>query len=308
MRKIIGIGETILDILFRNGQPQAAVAGGSVFNGFVSLGRLGLPLAFISELGNDKVGGMIRAFMEENHIPTDYVDCFPDGKSPISLAFMDDEGNAAYQFYKDYPSQRLEMPFPRIEADDILIYGSYYALNPALRERTVELLDYAKERKAILYYDPNFRDAHLPEVLKIRPAFLENLEYADIVRGSEEDFFNLFQSRDAEAIYKNEIQFYCPRLLITKGAGGVELFTEHRHEHFDARAIKPVSTIGAGDNFNAGLLYGLLKYEVTGEELPVLPLETWEKIVNCGIDLATEACRSEGNYISKDFAAAYRSK
>ena len=36
MRKVIGIGETILDIIFRDGQPTAAVPGGSVFNGIVS--------------------------------------------------------------------------------------------------------------------------------------------------------------------------------------------------------------------------------------------------------------------------------
>ena len=41
MRKVIGIGETILDIIFRGGQPTAAVPGGSVFNGIVSLGRIG---------------------------------------------------------------------------------------------------------------------------------------------------------------------------------------------------------------------------------------------------------------------------
>ena len=39
MRKVIGIGETILDILFRDGQPQAAVPGGSVYNAVISLGR-----------------------------------------------------------------------------------------------------------------------------------------------------------------------------------------------------------------------------------------------------------------------------
>ena len=37
MRKVIGIGETILDIIFRGEQPTAAVPGGSVFNGIVSL-------------------------------------------------------------------------------------------------------------------------------------------------------------------------------------------------------------------------------------------------------------------------------
>ena len=41
MRKVIGIGETILDIIFRGDQPSAAVPGGSVFNGIVSLGRMG---------------------------------------------------------------------------------------------------------------------------------------------------------------------------------------------------------------------------------------------------------------------------
>ena len=160
MRKVFGIGETILDIIFRNDQPQKAVPGGSVFNGLISLGRLNVPVSFISELGNDRVGDMIRDFMEDNHITTEFVDRFPDGKSPISLAFLDDDKNANYIFYKDYPAQRLEVPLPKIEKDDIFVFGSYYSLNPVLRTRMVEFLQYAQERKAIIYYDPNFRKAH----------------------------------------------------------------------------------------------------------------------------------------------------
>ena len=38
-RTVVGIGETVLDIVFKNNQPQAAVPGGSVFNAMVSLGR-----------------------------------------------------------------------------------------------------------------------------------------------------------------------------------------------------------------------------------------------------------------------------
>ena len=154
MRKVFGIGETILDIIFRNDQPQKAVPGGSVFNGLISLGRLNVPVSFISELGNDRVGDMIRDFMEDNHITTEFVDRFPDGKSPISLAFLDDDKNANYIFYKDYPAQRLEVPLPKIEKDDIFVFGSYYSLNPVLRTRMVEFLQYAQERKAIIYYDP----------------------------------------------------------------------------------------------------------------------------------------------------------
>lgn len=308
MRKVIGIGETILDIIFKNNQPHTAVPGGSVFNGLTSLGRLGVPVSFISELGNDRVGEIIRTFMEENHIGTEFVDRFPDGKSPVSLAFLDDNQNANYVFYKDYPSQRLEVPLPPIDEDDIFIFGSYYSLNPALRERMVEFLQYAQERKAILYYDPNFRKAHLHEAIHLAPTVLENLEYADIVRGSDEDFENLFGKTDTSRVYEEHIRFYCKRFISTHGAQGVDLHTDDSRRHFDVPAIRPLSTIGAGDNFNAGIIYGLLKYNVRRQDLPTLPSETWEKIIRCGIDLASEVCQSYHNYVSTEFAACYRTQ
>ena len=308
MRKVFGIGETILDIIFRNDQPQKAVPGGSVFNGLISLGRLNVPVSFISELGNDRVGDMIRDFMEDNHITTEFVDRFPDGKSPISLAFLDDDKNANYIFYKDYPAQRLEVPLPKIEKDDIFVFGSYYSLNPVLRTRMVEFLQYAQERKAIIYYDPNFRKAHAHEAIRLMPTVLENLEIADIVRGSDEDFQNLYGKSDAQKVYKEHIQFYCDRFLTTHGANGVNLHTRNFTRHFDSPQIQPLSTIGAGDNFNAGIIYGLLKYDVRHADLPSLDQDTWEKIIRCGMDLASEVCQSYDNYISKEFAAKYVSQ
>ena len=242
MRKVFGIGETILDIIFRNDQPQKAVPGGSVFNGLISLGRLNVPVSFISELGNDRVGDMIRDFMEDNHITTEFVDRFPDGKSPISLAFLDDDKNANYIFYKDYPAQRLEVPLPKI------------------------------------------------------------------VRGSDEDFQNLYGKSDAQEVYKEHIQFYCDRFLTTHGANGVNLHTRNFTRHFDSPQIQPLSTIGAGDNFNAGIIYGLLKYDVRHADLPSLDQDTWRKIIRCGMDLASEVCQSYDNYISKEFAAKYVSQ
>lgn len=75
----------------------------------------------------------------------------------------------------------------------------------------VEFLEYAKERKAIIYYDPNFRKAHAHEAIYLTPTILENLEYADIVRGSDEDFFNIFRKTEVERVYADHIKFYCER-------------------------------------------------------------------------------------------------
>ena len=305
MRSVFGIGETILDIIFKEEQPYKAVPGGSVFNGLVSLGRLQVPVTFISEIGEDQVGDLILRFMEQNHISTQYIDRFPDGKSPVSLAFLDANRNAKYAFYKDYPTQRLEVPFPRIEADDIFIIGSYYALNPALRPRMVEFLQYAHERKAIIYYDLNFRKAHAHEAIRLMPTVLENLEYADIVRGSDEDFLNLFGEQAGDRVYADHIQFYCDRLITTYGAKGVDLYTSRFKQHYDALAIEPQSTIGAGDNFNAGLIFGLLKEDVRLKDLADLTPGSWERIIRHGMALAGEVCQSYDNYISTDFASRY---
>lgn len=305
MRKVIGIGETILDIIFENNKPTSALPGGSVFNGFISLARLDVPVVFISELGNDQVGAIIRAFMEENRLSTACVDSFPDGKSPVSLAFLDDKRNADYLFYKDYPNQRLEASFPKIEEDDILIFGSYYALNPVLRERTVELLEYAKERRAIIYYDLNFRNAHAHEAIRLKPVILENFEYADIIKASTEDIYNIFAKNDTRDVYHEHIRFYCKNHITTHGEEGVTLYTNTLSEHFDVPAITPLSSIGAGDSFNAGVIWGLLKYGVKRDDLDTLSKEKWEKIIRHGIDLATEVCLSYENYISPSFAGKY---
>ena len=88
MRKVIGIGETVLDIIFKNDQPIGAVPGGSVFNGIISLGRSGVPASFISETGNDRVGKQVISFLQENIVNADNIYVYPDSKSPISLAFV----------------------------------------------------------------------------------------------------------------------------------------------------------------------------------------------------------------------------
>ena len=93
---------------------------------------------------------------------------------------------------------------------------------------------------------------------------------------------------------------------MTRGSKGVELRTKRVKAHFDTPFIQPVSTIGAGDNFNAGILYGLLKYDIRKADLDTLGEADWQKIVRCGLDLASEVCQQIDNYVSPDFAKNYQ--
>lgn len=306
MRKIIGIGETILDILFRDGQPQAAVPGGSVYNGIVSLGRMGMDVTFISETGNDRVGQIILENMRENGVKTDCVNVFPDGKSPVSLAFLNERNDAEYIFYKDYPKLRLDVTMPEIGKDDILMIGSYYAISPLLRDKIKEVMDMAKDNGAIIYYDVNFRSNHVSEAIKLMPTVLENFEYADILRGSTEDFQNLFKINDPDEVYKNNVGFYCRNFICTDADKDIHLYTGNFRKAYGIEPVETVSTVGAGDNFNAGVVYGLIKNNIGKDDLSGLSETDWDKIIRCGIDFSAEVCRSVHNSVSKEFAASYR--
>ncbi|WP_270242821.1 carbohydrate kinase family protein [Phocaeicola coprocola] len=306
MRKVIGIGETILDILFRDGQPQAAVPGGSVYNAVISLGRMGQNVTFISETGNDRVGEMILANMRENGVDTANVNVFPEGKSPVSLAFLNERNDAEYIFYKDYPRQRLEVNMPEISSDDIIMIGSYFAITPVLRDKVKELLDRAHDAGAIIYYDVNFRSTHANEAIKLMPTIIENFEYADILRGSTEDFQNMFRQPDADKVYSNHVGFYCPNFICTDADGDVRLRTKHVCKDYPVTPLKAVSTIGAGDNFNAGVVYGLLKYRVRRADLAELTEADWDAIIRCGMDFSADVCKSVSNSVSREFAESYR--
>jgi fructokinase len=91
-----------MDIIFKNGQPQAAKAGGSVLNSAVSIGRMGLPVSFISEYGNDAVGDLIDDFLKSNGVDPSNVYRHKDGSTSLALAFLNEKNDASYTFYKQF--------------------------------------------------------------------------------------------------------------------------------------------------------------------------------------------------------------
>ena len=304
MRRVIGIGETVLDIIFKDDQPIGAVPGGSVFNSLISLGRSGVHAAFISETGHDRVGRRIISFLEKNGVDASCVNVYPDSKSPISLAFLNENSDAEYIFYKDHPNDRLDFSYPEVNRDDIVMFGSYYAVNPAIRPQVVGFLEYARSKGAILYYDVNFRASHKNEVLRLTANILENLEFADIVRGSSEDFEVMFHKTDPDVIYRSQIAFYTRNFICTQGSNPVELRADHqlKKKYPVLKADHVVSTIGAGDNFNAGFVYGLVKHGITRDAIERgLTERQWDDVIACALEFSANVCQSINNSVDEAF-------
>jgi fructokinase len=293
MMRIYTIGETTFDILFRNGLPVGACSGGSAYNSAVSLGRCGLPVSLISTFGNDHVGDLSMAFLRNNGVGCEFIQRF-DGQSRVALAFIDTDNNADYSFY---PASKDVVPeYPEPHENDIVLLGSSFAIRDNGREKLVNFLKKVKATGGIIIYDPNARQqiTDKPAILK---KTLENFELASIIKGSDQDFRNIIGLEGGPNVYGRISGFGPKCLFYTKGALGSELFAPNIHLEIPAQKIKVVSTIGAGDNFSAGIIFGLYKYLNKGVSYTSFDLKEWGKILNLGAFFATEVCGSAENYL-----------
>lgn len=272
-----------------------------MLNSAISLGRAGIPVEMITELGDDDAGHLVSDFLELNRVSASFIKPIPGFKTPISLAFLDDQGKANYSFYKSYPNDRLSIDWPDPGKGDVVLFGSFYSLSKDIRKKTVGFINKAKHSGALIFYDPNIRKNHLSEIQSLMPWVEENFRLADLVRGSDEDFYNLFGLTDDEAIYDKIKRNGCEYLIITKGDHGADFLSRKITFHLDSEKIVPVSTIGAGDAFNAGFIFGIIKNEILVDDLVNISSEKWKELLNFGSTFAADVCKSYDNYISEVF-------
>lgn len=291
-KRVIGIGETVLDILFKNDQPQKAVPGGSTFNSIVSLGRAGVPCAMVTEVGGDHIGEIICRYLQENGVSSEYVCRHEHIKSHISLAFLNEHNDAQYVFYKDHASVSLDGNLPEFCKDDVVLFGSFFAINPAIRSVVGGLLRAAREAGAWLYYDVNFRKDHIPDLPKVMSHIEENMGLADVVRGSTEDFEYMYGLLDGDAIYER-VSRYCHTLILTDGPRLIRVYSPQGCETYPVHPIETVSTVGAGDNFNAGYIFAMLQGSCD-QAYRIEMAQRWSQ----------DVCRQIGNNISDELVAS----
>ena len=287
-QRVIGIGETVLDILFKDNRPQKAVPGGSTFNSIISLGRAGVPCAMVTEVGDDHIGDMTCQFLRENGVSDAFVRRRMGTKSHVTLAFLDEHNDAQYIFYKDHASAALDGELPHIQEDDMVLFGSFFAINPAIRPAVRSMLSEAHNAGAWLYYDINFRKTHIADIPDVMPNIEENMQLASVVRGSMEDFGYLYNLTDADAIYAL-VRRFCSTLILTDGARTIRVYTPEGCATYPVKPIETVSTVGAGDNFNAGYIYAI-RNGIDDPAARIAMAQRWSQ----------DVCRQLGNNISDE--------
>lgn len=267
---ILCCGEALIDMLPRETtqgeQAFAPYAGGAVFNTAIALGRLEAAPGFFCGLSSDLFGELLIETLAASGVSTDLA---PRLDKPTTLAFVKlVDGHATYTFYDENTAltslRKDDLPGLSDEVSALFFGGISLAEGPSADAFEALMLREADAHATMI--DPNIR----PSFIKDRDSYTSRIRRmmaaADIVKLSDEDLAWLEGDGEIDAKAEALITRGAKLVLITQGAEGAIGYTKTKRVFVPSQKVKVVDTVGAGDTFNAGVLYALEKAELLTQQ------------------------------------------
>jgi 2-dehydro-3-deoxygluconokinase len=271
MNDVVTIGDAMITLDPSSTGPMRFVSsferkiGGAELNFAIGCARLGLKTGWISRLGNDEFGRHIFNTVRGEGVDVSEVELV-DGY-PTSLNFKEIMGDGSVRtfYYRDrspttvLTKETLNEEF--LKNTKILhITGVFPAVD---KTKNIELIRHAiieaKKHGVMISCDPNIRLKLWGED-EARDVLRSFLPYVDILVTGIEEAELLFGTTDTNEINEHCKQFGITHLAIKKGEEGSIGYVDGEYVEAPAvKAKKVVDTVGAGDGFDAGFIYGILQ-------------------------------------------------
>lgn len=282
MFDVCGLGELLIDftpiVLSENGNPLfERNPGGAPANVLTALAKLNKKTAFLGKVGDDQFGLFLEGVLTEQGIDTTGLRFSKDVPTTLAFVHLDESGDRSFSFYRnpgaDITLTSQELSKDVISKSRIFHFGSLSLTHETVRSATFEALKVAKENHLLVSYDPNLRPALWSSLEEAKEQILKGMEFADIVKISEEEFEFLTQSRSLEEGSQHLCEKYnVSLLLVTMGEKGCYYRVGDQTGYKNGFKTATIDTTGAGDAFFGGILYKLIEqglniHELTGKDM-----------------------------------------
>ncbi|MFZ7126227.1 MAG: PfkB family carbohydrate kinase [Desulfobacterales bacterium] len=256
---IVLFGEILLDCF-----PDYRRIGGAPFNVAFHLMHLGVPIRFLSRIGDDPEGRGIIEFLHHSGFPTEDLQIDP-GKPTGKVLVHDADGASGPRFeILSEAAYDHVAPSPRIidalrgEAR-LLYFGTLIQRTENGRE-TLERLLAARSPATRCIVDINLR----PDCFS-RATVLRSLEVADILKLNADELEEIVSMCGQEGLSVDDVPslmetFRIESVALTLGDKGSRIYASGREEMLRPPPIEGFrNSVGAGDGFAAMLAMGHLK-------------------------------------------------
>lgn len=237
--------------------------GGAEFNLAIGCARLGLRTGWISRLGQDEFGRYIYNFARGEGIDVSEVELVNGYPTSINFKEINGDGSSNTFYYRDksptltLDSNSLNEEFFK-EARLLHITGVFPAVNDQNINTVDKAIKLAKKHNLKISMDPNIR-LKLWDEEKARTILLRWMEDVDYLLAGTEELVLLFGTDDVDQWAGKIKEYFVSHLFIKQGENGAMLLTNNKlYEQSSEENVSAIDTVGAGDGFDAGVLYGLL--------------------------------------------------
>lgn len=266
---VVSLGETM--VLFtpeKQGQMRysrsfSSHIAGAETNTLIGLAKLGHQAGWISRLGHDEFGALVRAAVRGEGVDTSQV--IVDGDAPTGLLFKEqlNERDVRIYYYRSHSAASRLQPG---DIDEDYIAGAKYlyltgitpALSASCRESVFHAVEVARKAKVMVVFDPNLRRKLWSEE-EARTVLKEIVRKSDIVLAGVAEGEFLYGTRDCAELAGYVHKEGCGTVIIKRGERGAYYSNPLEAKYVDSlKVAKVVDPVGAGDGFAAGVLSGQL--------------------------------------------------
>lgn len=243
-----GVERTIDSVEIRVGGAAAITA--------LALAGLGCPPRLVGCVGDDVLGRFLHEQLEKAGIPAEVV-TVPGNPTGVSIALEAPERDRSFLTSLGSLSRFEAAMVPREALRDDLVLLCGYFLLPALRGPPMfRLLKEIREAGGTSFFDcgwdptgwPDGTRREVGQLLPLVDVFLPNGAEAGALTGRADP------RRAARMLQETSGGW----VVVKLGSDGcVAVGPDGREHSVPAPPVRPTDTTGAGDAFNAGLLYGL---------------------------------------------------
>jgi 2-dehydro-3-deoxygluconokinase len=273
MTRVACIGECMLELSAAQSQPDLRRLGfgGDTLNTAVYLARLGVPVDYVTALGDDPYSERMIEAWRADSVGTRLVQRIPGRLPGLYMIELDECGERRFFYWRQQAPAReifgndntadlcdalLQYEWLYLSGISLSLYGE------AGRERLFDLLRQFRAKGGKVAFDSNYRPRGWPSVEVARREIRDQLALTDLVLSSLEDETALNNVASAEKAC-DLIHGFGPRTIVIKQGGqGCVVSIDGRKSTVPAKKVeKIVDATAAGDSFNAGFLAATLRGE-----------------------------------------------
>jgi sugar/nucleoside kinase (ribokinase family) len=213
--------------------------------------RLGLRVAFIGVCGKDIFGRFMLDEMQKRNVDVSNVILHADAQTGLSVILNQDSDRAILTYPGLIPALRASDISDTLLQQTRHLHVASYFLQTNLQPDLPDLFRRAHSLGLTTSLDTNYDPSE--QWL----GFGELLSVADIFLPNKTEALSITQADNVESAAR-QLANKSNLVAIKLGADGALACQDHSIAHSDSIPVEVVDTVGAGDSFDAGFIYGYL--------------------------------------------------